>query len=273
MFEVRLLIKDYFKRFVAGTKLMFKEFFKKETNKKQRANMWTFSRLIIPLVTLLLSIISIITGTLSLLIISSLIAGFGAITDKLDGMSSKKYNSQSEYGKLLDQATDKYFALIVGINVAILNPLYLITLLGELIIGSINIGYKLKYKNIDISSTQIGRVKEWPLYTSLALGYLSNINSVLLIISNISIALTATFQVLTAASYIKQNNETINVLKFNNKDTEVKENEGIKNVLTIENEKNKKLTRKEEIEQLKKLKKQLDKTIENEKSYQYTKRK
>ena len=30
-----------------GIKVMFKEFFNKETNKKQRANMWTFSRLVL----------------------------------------------------------------------------------------------------------------------------------------------------------------------------------------------------------------------------------
>ena len=40
-------ISEFLKNFKSGTKLMFKEFFNKETNKKQRANMWTFSRLII----------------------------------------------------------------------------------------------------------------------------------------------------------------------------------------------------------------------------------
>ena len=31
-----------------GTKQLFEEFFTKEANKKQRANMWTFTRLVLP---------------------------------------------------------------------------------------------------------------------------------------------------------------------------------------------------------------------------------
>ena len=157
------MIKDYWEKFKSGTKTMFKEFFNKETNKKQRANMWSFSRLIIPIITLILSVISIITGVMPLLIASSLIAGFGAVTDRLDGLSSRKHKSTSEYGKVLDQITDKYYAFVVGSNVSLLNPSYIIILLGELLIGAINTTYKLKYKNIDIKSSKIGKIKQVPL--------------------------------------------------------------------------------------------------------------
>ena len=47
-------LKKHFKELESGTKIMFKEFFNKETNKKQRANMWTFSRLRLPFFIILL---------------------------------------------------------------------------------------------------------------------------------------------------------------------------------------------------------------------------
>ena len=207
------MIKEYWEKFMSGTKIMFKEFFNKETNKKQRANMWSFTRLIIPIITLILSIISIITNTISLLIASCLISGFGAITDHFDGKSARKYKSESEYGKVLDQVTDKYYAGVVGINLSLLNPMYLIVLLGEAIIGAVNVSYKLKYKDIEGKSSIVGKFKQWPLYITLALGYLSTINSVLLSIANISVIITFLVQILTAITYIKQNNEEVKKFK------------------------------------------------------------
>ena len=52
-------IKNYYKELKDGTKNMFKEFFNKETNKKQRANMWTFLRLISPIFIILLTLVSV----------------------------------------------------------------------------------------------------------------------------------------------------------------------------------------------------------------------
>ncbi len=209
------MFKEYLDKFKSGTKTMFKEFFNKETNKKQRANMWSFMRLIIPIITLILSIISIITNTMPLLIASCLIAGFGAITDHFDGKSARKYKSESEYGKVLDQVTDKYYAGVIGINLSLLNPLYLIVLLGEAIIGAVNVSYKLKYKDMEGKSSIVGKFKQWPLYITLALGYLSTINSVLLSIANISVIITFLVQILTAITYIKQNSEEVKKLKNN----------------------------------------------------------
>ena len=199
-----------------GTKNMFKEFFNKQTNKKQRANMWTFSRLICSFLILICSIMSIILINPILLYISGGITVFGAFTDFLDGKSAKKHNSTSEYGKLLDQVTDKIFSTVVGINLSIFNPFYLITLLGEGIISSINITYKTKYNNLQINSTKTGKIKQWPLGMTLALGFLTPINNILMIISNIAILLTFMMQLLTSASYINQNNKNIQKLSNNN---------------------------------------------------------
>jgi phosphatidylglycerophosphate synthase len=186
---------------------MFIEFFNKETNKKQRANMWTFLRLIIPLITIITSIIAISVSSPVLFLTTGLIAGFGAVTDYFDGKSSRKHNSVSQYGKLLDQISDKIFAGIIGINLLFINFNYIFVLLGELLIAGVNVGYKLKYNDLDITSTKMGKIKEWPLFVTLALGFLSPINPTLLSISNISILLTILFQLKTAESYLINNSK------------------------------------------------------------------
>ena len=233
--------KKGFKEFKNGTKTMFKEFFNEETNKKQRANMWSFTRLIIPIVIIITSTIAIITSSYPLFAITGAIAGLGAVTDTLDGASARKHKSTSEYGKVLDQITDKFFAGIVGINLLFINPLYICTLIGELIIAAINVGYKLKYNNLDIKSTMMGKIKTWPLYISLALGFLSPINSTMLTVANTSVVITALFQLLTANSYVKNNTEEAKKITIENIDKielTIEEDEKIKEkelVLTKEN--------------------------------------
>ena len=175
--------------------------------------MWTFIRLIIPIITIITSIIAIASASPALFLATGLIAGFGAVTDYFDGKSSRKHNSVSAYGKLLDQVSDKIFAGIIGINLLFINVNYLTILLGELVIAAINVGYKLKHNDLDITSTKIGKIKEWPLFITLALGFLSPINPVLLTISNISIIVTSLFQILTSISYIDSNSKEVKKLE------------------------------------------------------------
>lgn len=236
---IKNTIKQGLNEFKLGTNKMFKEFFNKETNKKQRANMWTFLRLIIPIVTLITSTIAIISSSYPLFLITGCIAGFGAVTDYFDGRSSRKHNSASQYGKLLDQVSDKIFAGIIGINLLFINFNYIFVLLGELLIAAVNVGYKLKYNDLDITSTKIGKIKEWPLFITLALGFLSPINSTLLTISNISILITALFQLKTAESYLISNNKEVKILenKKNNIDIHSEEEKENKQELVLTKEK------------------------------------
>ena len=256
-------IKKGFKEFKNGTKTMFKEFFNKETNKKQRANMWTFLRLIIPIGIVICSAGAMTLASSALYGITAGLVGFGAITDYFDGKSARKHGSTSEYGKLLDQVADKVFAGIVGINLLLINPLYLVTLLGELLIAGVNVGYKIKYNDLDIKSSIIGKIKEWPLFASLGLGFLSPINSTMLTVANVSVAITALFQVLTANSYVKNNTEEVNKSTIENinktelileEDEEVKEKEL---VLTKEN-----ISTTEKLEELRKFRDTLTETQE-----------
>lgn len=202
-------IKYYIKEFNLGTKKMFKEFFKKETNKKQRANMWTFSRLISSFLSVICSSISIIFNIKILFSIAAIITILGAITDFFDGRSARKYNAVSEYGKLLDQVTDKIFSIMISINLALFYPNFWILLIGESVIAIINIYYKTKYPKIKINSTFIGKIKQFPLFISLGFGFLTSINETLKSITNISINITFIIQVLTAIDYIIENKRMI----------------------------------------------------------------
>lgn len=194
-------LKKYLQQFSSETKKMFQEFFNKKTNKKQRANMWTFQRLIIPLVTLITSITGLITGISNFLIISSLFVGYGGLTDFFDGRSARKYNSASEYGKLLDQISDKFFAGVIGINMAIINPIFIPVIILEGAIGSVNIYYKKHYPEISDKSKMIGRIKQWPLFATLFLGFLTPINNIFNITTNLLIVITSILQSLTLIDY------------------------------------------------------------------------
>lgn len=208
------MIKNYWIELKTGTKTMFKEFFNKETNKKQRANMWTFSRLVTSFLIPICSLISILNANISLFLVSIGITAFGGLTDFLDGRSAKKHNSFSEFGKFLDQISDKLFSIMIGINLSLFNPLFLITLCGEVGIASLNALYKSKHPKLDIKSTQVGRIKQWPLFSSLVLGFLSTLIPAIAPITNIFILLTFIFQLLTTSSYIKENEK--NILKLYN---------------------------------------------------------
>ena len=218
---IKNIIKSSLKSFKSGTQNMFKEFFNKETNKKQRANMWSFTRIIIPLITIITSTLAIITSSYPLFVTTGIIAGLGAVTDALDGASARKHKSNSEYGKVLDQVTDKYFAGVVGINLLFINPVYIYTLIGELAIAAINTAFKLKYHDLDIKSTMVGKIKTWPLYITLALGFLGPINSTFLAISNTSIAITLLAQLATCVSYVDSNSKQAKELRKKKKIEEI----------------------------------------------------
>ena len=198
-------IKKYIEELNSGTKIMFKEFFNKRTNKKQRANTWTFSRLIISPIILILMIIG-------LPIAAAITATFGALTDFFDGRSARKHNSISEFGKLLDPISDKFFSLFAGVALSIYNPLFLINLIGEGLIATTNITYQVKYNNISIKSSFIGKIKQWPLFATFALGFLSTSISSISNITNSAIVITSLFQIATLRNYIVENKKIVKII-------------------------------------------------------------
>lgn len=214
-------IKKYFEEFKCGTKTMFKEFFNKKTNKKQRANMWTFSRLIITAFITLFTILFLALNSLTLIHIAGTCALIGAITDYFDGKSARKWESTSDYGKKLDQFVDKVFGCGTAINLALINPVYLTVMAGELSIASINLYFKSKYKKCNDSSSMLGKVKQWPLFASLFLGFFSTASSTLSIITKILLIITLLMQTATSIDYTKKNINKILEKKEIKKDNKI----------------------------------------------------
>ena len=198
---------------IDGTKDLFEEFFTKEGNKKQQANMWTFTRLVLPFLIVITSSKSFTSkeekNKKIYLAYSAILASFAAVTDYMDGKTARKYNTTSEYGKLLDQVADKVFAFVLGLNLTNLDHRYLRIVIGEMLISAVNLYYKRKDESIDMKSTTIGKIKEWPLFMTLASGYISSIDNRFDKVKDALINTTGVMQVLTLHSYIKQNKELI----------------------------------------------------------------
>lgn len=211
-------IKKYLIEFKCGTKTMFKEFFNKKTNKKQRANMWTFSRLISTLFITILSILSAILNLPIFLYTAGGVAIAGAITDFFDGRSARKHESYSDYGKKLDQAVDKVFGCGIAINlIAFVNPAYLFLLIGEISIATINILYKSRFKECNDTSSILGKIKQWPFFTSLFLGFFTPLNSMICTITKLMALLTLIMQTATSIDYAQKNAKIVNNLNNNTK--------------------------------------------------------
>ena len=209
MEKIKKEIKKNISELKKGIKQMFKEFFSKKTNKQQRANMWTFSRLIIALIIPILTIISIITSSTSLLITTFLATDIGASTDYFDGKSARKHNSSSTFGKQLDAITDKLFAISLSLSLSLLNPIFLISLFGELAIAGTNLYYQANYPKLNITSSKIGKIKQWPLSIAFILGIISLLIKGLSPVTSLLVKGTFLLQLITLASYIKNNNELI----------------------------------------------------------------
>lgn len=198
---------------IDGTKELFDEFFTREGNEKQRANMWTFTRLVLPFLIVITSSKSFTSkeerNKKIYLAYSAILAAFAALTDYMDGKTARKYNTTSEYGKLLDQVADKVFAFVLGLNLTNLDHRYLRIVIGEMLISAVNLYYRRKDESIDIKSTTIGKIKEWPLFMTLASGYISSIDNRFDTVKNVLMNTTNAMQILTLHSYIKQNKELI----------------------------------------------------------------
>lgn len=265
--------KAYLRKFKQGTRKMFKNLKSKDSRKKELANSLTFARLLTPFIAIILSTIAVLTNVLPLFTAAGIITILGGSTDFFDGIVARKTNSTSEYGKQLDQVTDKVFAIMLGIDLTIINPLFIIPILGEGIIALINLKYKLNYSNLTHKSTLIGKAKEFPLFLALGLGYFCPVNSICLNIVKILLPLTLVLQSGAAISYVIENEKEIQKLKRNNELKKI-EKEDIKNSNKVnEYEKEKAETKSktsERLEQYKDLKKLLLDVKHDEKSINKT---
>ena len=202
------LIKNI-KKFNRGTILMFKELFNKKTYKLQLANLLSFIRLLLVIPILVLIIIYFNNKSNNILIITGILALIGGITDYFDGILARRYNAFSEYGKSIDQIADKTFATTLSLLLVTINKYFIITLILELLIIIINALFNLKFKNINNDSNFIGKLKQWPLFALLFMGFISNINNTFYNITYVLFILTVFMQLLTILSYIDKHNKEI----------------------------------------------------------------
>ena len=202
------LIKNI-KKFNNGTILMFKELFNKKTYKRQIANLLSFIRLLLVIPIFILIIIYLNNNSKTILVIMGILSLIGGITDLFDGMIARHFKAYSEYGKSIDQIADKTFASTLSLLLLSINKLFIITLILELLIIIINALFNLKFKNINNDSNIIGKLKQWPLFALLFIGFFSNINNTLYLLTYVLFIITSFMQILTILSYIIKHNKEI----------------------------------------------------------------
>lgn len=155
-------MKEYKEFFFSNLKKMFVDFKDPEKRKKQIPNYLTFSRALAPI----FIIPSILTGNLAL---ATIFTGCFAATDALDGHYARKYNATSKFGKELDPIVDKIFAGSIIIPLTIINPVFLVTLIGEASIAAV--GIKTKKDGCPTNASIIGKIKTVALSTLIASAY------------------------------------------------------------------------------------------------------
>ncbi len=107
---------------------------------------------------------------------TAILSGMIGTTDLLDGMCARKLNGATNFGKIFDATTDKLFSITLLALLSILEPLFLLNFIGELIIGSIN-SYA-RYKHCKAETIFIGKVKSATLFASMSISFaLTHINS------------------------------------------------------------------------------------------------
>lgn len=198
-------------KFNNGTFIMFKELFNKKIYKKQLANILSFIRLLLVIPIFILIIIYFNNYNNTILITTGILALIGSITDYFDGKLARKFNAYSEYGKQIDQIADKTFATTLSLLLITINKYFIITFIMEILIIIINALYNLKFKNINNDSNIIGKLKQWPLFTLLFIGFFSKINTIFYNITFILFVLTTFMQLLTILSYIEKHTKEIKI--------------------------------------------------------------
>lgn len=252
--------KKDFQELKDGFKQMFKDIKNPKTFYKQIPNLLTISRLGIALFIPFLAMSSNLMG-------ASILTVVAALTDALDGFTARKLNAQSEFGRNLDPICDKLFA---GILVAPLlfnsSPLLTLGLGGSLILeaGIAGINLNSKIKGNEPKTTLIGKAKTALLSLLLAVLYVSFSYPSFSTIVPLLYASTTASQLLACVTYFE-----IDKRKDLEKKTPIINN---REPLTEEFIEDKKETLNYTIEDLKKLKKEIQEIntndYEEEKSFQ-----
>ena len=124
------------------------------------------------------------------------------LTDFVDGPIARKWDVSTLFGSLLDAFSDKLFSFAVFAYLISINPLFIISALGELGILATNIIGGVK--GVDVKSSYIGKGKTFVLGATTVAAVLSTIFSAGFFpaLTNVLIPLTIGVQGITLGDYI-----------------------------------------------------------------------
>lgn len=160
---------------------------------------------------------------------------FVTLSDFFDGKLARILNAQSDEGALIDAISDKLLSASLIIGIIPNNKIFIINGILESIIAGIN-AKKLKNGENPVSNL-FGKIKMWPLYTSLGLGYIGislknnqitniDINKLMNISTALSI-ITIPLELINIKDYLnntklEKNNHKVLIYEKNIKDNEKK---------------------------------------------------
>lgn len=202
-------MKEQWEKYKKLFSLMFDDLKTKGRRHRQIPNILTMLRLVAPVIV----IPAFATGNLPFAFWS--IATFAA-TDAVDGFIARTFKLTSDLGRDLDAIADKTFAATLLISLSTVNPIYLISLVLEGLIGSI-CAYK-KVQNIDIRTCKVGKLKTILLDLSVVMGIGSLLIDLSPILLNIMCITTGVLQVITAKEYVKVNKSVEQLIEVENKE-------------------------------------------------------
>ncbi len=165
----------------------------KKTIMKVIVNMLTISRIILSFI-LLLNFKSI-SGLFFLITIVLLF-----MTDFLDGFLARKFSVQTNFGATMDTIADKTLCIILVLLLCSKYRVSYLLLIGEVIIGLLNMFAYLK--GLKTKSSYIGKIKMWFLSISIILGYACYYGYVNNILFTVCSIITNIFQLFVFVNYI-----------------------------------------------------------------------
>ena len=157
---------------------------------KNIPNILTSIRIILTPFIIYLSYVDNIIGALILVFVAS-------ITDMFDGMIARKYHLTSDLGAKLDTISDKLFAGCLVISLILKNKLFILCLIGEILIATIN------FKNFNPKTKYIGKIKTTVLFITVGLGFLNLLFPNITILVNIFIIISFILQIISSLFYLE----------------------------------------------------------------------
>lgn len=209
-------MEDYKKYYIGEIKKCLNDLKDKKTFYKQIPNLLTLFRIVsvFPL-----NLLYFMGNKAGLIILSMLVF----LSDFFDGKIARKYNISSSFGADLDAISDKMLALGVCVPLMVVNPILVVNIILEMMIGMVNTTSKLK--GYDPKTNYVGKVKTWFLSLMVFAGYLNNVIDVPSIISNTLFLGTACTQSIALGKYIesykKSSNNSKKKVVLNSSDNEI----------------------------------------------------